>query len=433
MVALMGGLHTRIEWLDAPGVTSPDLAATWARYEIWVGEKCVTQVETPDGTIRRSIFGSLYPLAEWVATNWWFLTTEVRPSAIDTRYWTWRNIRQERWLSRHNLRAAGDGMAWPDCTVVPEGSVSRIVWAPTRSSALQFLSTGNVVAPSREVAASLAALVEDMLTRLSEMGQAETPLHKEWRAISQADGEERDFCATVARMGLDPYEIEDDFAKQVIEVATQLAEDLALDFFDGVDPKRLSESVQWARRAMSAADRASTKANRAVGELVPLEGLNTLRNTALPWSQGYGLARHVRRQLSSKSTDKFDLSSWIGVSSAKSPSPGLQGVATIHGSRCGLAISDLPNQSARRFAQARALGRVLLRPEARSFILSSARRDDERGARAFAAELLAPAEGIRELLETLGSNDDQAMEAAAVHYGVSPLLVRYQFENQLGE
>jgi hypothetical protein len=46
-------------------------------------------------------------------------------------------------------------------------------------------------------------------------------------------------------------------------------------------------------------------------------------------------------------------------------------------------------------------------------------------ASAFAAELLAPADGIRRILDELGSSDDNALEAVARHFEVSPLLVRY--------
>jgi Zn-dependent peptidase ImmA (M78 family) len=80
------------------------------------------------------------------------------------------------------------------------------------------------------------------------------------------------------------------------------------------------------------------------------------------------------------------------------------------------------------------LGRVLTRPEQRSFILSAARGYDERVAGAFAAELLAPADGIRQALEALGGRlDDTALEAVARLFGVSPLVIRHQYENQLSD
>jgi len=72
-----------------------------------------------------------------------------------------------------------------------------------------------------------------------------------------------------------------------------------------------------------------------------------------------------------------------------------------------------------------------MRPQQHSFVLSAARGHDERVARAFAAELLAPAEGIRQSLDAMGKHDDVALEAIARYFHVSPLLVRYQYDNQI--
>jgi hypothetical protein len=125
----MTTLDFRLEWLEAPGVTTPELAGTWARYEIWIGDRCATQVEGADGTFRRGVYGSIYPLAHWIAANWWALTSNIRPSAIDARYWDWKNVHAYPWLRQHNFRGAGDGMAWPNLTIVPEGAVSRVAWS----------------------------------------------------------------------------------------------------------------------------------------------------------------------------------------------------------------------------------------------------------------------------------------------------------------
>ncbi|HEY5857936.1 MAG TPA: ImmA/IrrE family metallo-endopeptidase [Aldersonia sp.] len=64
-------------------------------------------------------------------------------------------------------------------------------------------------------------------------------------------------------------------------------------------------------------------------------------------------------------------------------------------------------------------------------MLSATRGSDEQTARAFAAELLAPAAGIREMLGDLGSDDDAALDAVADRFGVSPLVVRHQYDNQI--
>jgi Zn-dependent peptidase ImmA (M78 family) len=87
--------------------------------------------------------------------------------------------------------------------------------------------------------------------------------------------------------------------------------------------------------------------------------------------------------------------------------------------------------NAKRFGQARALGRILARPDQHQFILSAAHSRDEHVARAFAAELLAPAAGIRQTLKSIDRDDDSALEAVAERFRVSPLVVRHQYDNQI--
>jgi hypothetical protein len=71
------------EWEPAESVRTPEHRATWARIEIKVGSDLVTLVEDRgSGSSRRSIYCPLYPLAEWVAYNWWFLLADTRPSTF---------------------------------------------------------------------------------------------------------------------------------------------------------------------------------------------------------------------------------------------------------------------------------------------------------------------------------------------------------------
>jgi len=88
-----------------------------------------------------------------------------------------------------------------------------------------------------------------------------------------------------------------------------------------------------------------------------------------------------------------------------------------------------PNQ---RFAQARALWHFVFGVPSQSFLLTPAHTDRQRVERAFAAELLAPAEGIRERLQS----DEveftfEDVEAIARDFGVSPMVIRHQIENQI--
>ncbi|MGH3160026.1 MAG: hypothetical protein ACRDNF_26090, partial [Streptosporangiaceae bacterium] len=119
-------LKIRWEWEAAASVRAPEHRATWARLQIQAGPDLVTLVEDSEsGSSRRSIYCSLYPLAEWVVYNWWFLQSDARPSSL---------LAQDRGQAnpaprtlpatmrdRHSVRASGDGFAWPDLLMVPDG------------------------------------------------------------------------------------------------------------------------------------------------------------------------------------------------------------------------------------------------------------------------------------------------------------------------
>lgn len=429
----------RIEWQDAPGVTTPELAATWARYELWIGGRCVTQVETADSTYRRGVYGSLYPLASWIASNWWLLTSHVRPTAIDTWSWSWRYLRDQPWLRHHNLRAAGDGMAWPDLTVVPEGAVAQLAWRQEyerHSGLVRFASDGRAWLTSEDLRASLTAIVRRVLDRLEETGLPKTELAEEWRAVGAGDAEEQDFCRTAARLGLDPYSATDETADAIIRAADAIPAEIAGDFFDSVEVAALRSAAGWTRKAESAAGQAAAAATETIYPIQQSTDIQSLvqagqADTDRPWLIGFEMARVFRRELATSDTDPFDTDSWVGIGHVDESSHGIYALAAVSDNKCGVVLGNqTPGPDSRRFGQARTLGKVLIRPGQQKYILSAARPQEERIARAFAAELLAPASGIKLFLEE-SDNDDDAMEAAASHFKVSPLIIRHQRDNQL--
>jgi hypothetical protein len=125
-------LNVRWEWESAPLVRAPEHQATWARLEIWVGPDCVTLVEDRESqSSRHAIYCPLYPLAEWIAYNWWFLRADARPTPQLTRMGQ-RVIESKTGprgsLNRHRLQSAGDGFSWPKLLLVPEGQSTRAAW-----------------------------------------------------------------------------------------------------------------------------------------------------------------------------------------------------------------------------------------------------------------------------------------------------------------
>ena len=74
-----------LDWMEAEGVNGTELAATWASLRIRAGSATVTlALDERASTVRERLFVPLYPLAEWLATNWWALTSEVEARSSTT-------------------------------------------------------------------------------------------------------------------------------------------------------------------------------------------------------------------------------------------------------------------------------------------------------------------------------------------------------------
>lgn len=434
-------LRFRWEWLTGTNVTAAELSATWASIQIWVGDTCITLVEDKEsGSARRSIFASLYPLAEWAAYNWWLLTANTRPATMLARL----QGRSEFFLQaprsyreRHCIRSAGDGFYWPDLFLLPEGDNSRLIWngdeGNTTSQPIRYLSSGERFVNSAEVQRTLAGLIESVLTRLAEQGVTGTALEQEWRTVQGADADEAAYCTAAARLGLDPYAEADPYKDGIFEAYSALdSPELFGDFLDSVDPPQMRTALDWFSRTHTEI----TILNATTGRPVPdvrdeRPALDDVRG--LPWEVGWRRARVVRQALGCDMTQPLLLDDVVASIDRESDIAGIQAMG---GSRTGtsnglVALTRKQPTAAKRFTLARALWHIAM-GEARFFVTSahSARQKEER---AFAAELLAPASGISDRTRgsLVDSLEEEMVEELAAHYRVSPLLVKHQIENQL--
>jgi Zn-dependent peptidase ImmA (M78 family) len=85
-------------------------------------------------------------------------------------------------------------------------------------------------------------------------------------------------------------------------------------------------------------------------------------------------------------------------------------------------------ESGRSYLLARALCEYLCSDSEESALLTRISSDKQKRNRAFAAELLAPAEGIRKLISASRIARDEVVEVAA-HLGVSEWLIEHQIQN----
>ncbi len=429
------------EWEPAEDVRSAEFASTWARLEMWVGDRCVTQVEdAASRSARRSIYCPLYPLAEWIAFNWWALEAYVRPSALEPEAWSYsrlagRHSNDSWWLRRQNMRAAGDGFLWPNLAIIPEGEVAHVAWfadagfAP--SGLLRFTQNGEALVERAPLMSTLSLVVESVLTRLAESGVSNTSLSQEWDAINQVDVEERDFCLAAARLGLDPYGIEEGLAR-LIELAAEHLDSRTLDEFLGsANPWLLEKSLKWvdsAGGALKTLPSGTVQAFQALQSSID----PAAHGMGLPWERGWAQAHDVRSALDLGNSDRLSINELIDFKRLTAPDlsfEGLGGRSDAGGG--GLVLSREQFDRSARFAGARSLWHFLYEPERERFLLTAAHTDYQRVERAFAAEILAPAAGVEEMFGPKSYVYFDELERVANHFDVSTRVIWHQAENQL--
>ena len=206
-------IRFRMEWQEAPGVTDAVLARTWCRLVIEAGGRLVTEaVHGPSESLRGGVYGSAFPLCQWLVENWWFLLNEAyRFPARRSSSELARSPRDREWVQRHSLLAAQEGYALPDLMLYRDGQRVIARWTPDdRTSthpALRFTGEGEAQMEAFEAERGLAEAIRTVMERLDGLDAPEVAaLREDWAAVEWADGQERRLCEWLARIGIDPYD-----------------------------------------------------------------------------------------------------------------------------------------------------------------------------------------------------------------------------------
>jgi hypothetical protein len=442
-------LKIRWEWEPADSVRTPEHRATWARIEIRVGSDLVTLVEDRGtGSSRRSIYCPLYPLAEWIAYNWWFLQADTRPSSF---------LAQDGVLAapasrplpatlreHHSIRASGDGFAWPDLLIVPDDGETRLVWGDNSVHSsrwpIRFLTRGDHRVRSEQVQRELELVVTETLTRLAEQDITGTVLEKEWAAIQQTDPDEAEYCRAAARLGLDPYSDAESYEADIIQAAQTLSGQVLTDFLNAVSPDHIGKALAWisslrpaieGRQVVPGSGIPSAEAG-VMHDLRAAARRDGVSVSTFPWVIGYEQARVIRGQIAPDNKTRLAVDRYVTTITRKAPDVSLQalGAGPSHPHPVVVIGQDRPATS-NRFTLSRALWHYIW-DDSPLFMVTAAHTYRQRVERAFAAELLAPAEGIAQLLESPPEAASQEeLEQIAQHYRVSSMVIEHQLRNHL--
>lgn len=425
----MQKLKFETDWVDAEGVHGPELSATWASLRIAAGDSVVTRVlDARAKTVREFVYVPLYPLAEWLATNWWFLTREVNSPAKEDD----RDSRR-----RHVLSGGREGYAFPNLEVYSSGGWTHLAWkgGPSPWTRVEFLGQGETRIDSGEFREACSGIVDQVIRRLASLGIEETFLQQEWKAIQEADGEEAEFCAIAAGLGWDPYALDDDRRALVLELAERLSGVVLEEAVAALDPQIVLEGCAAISGALTEA--------RSNG--LPLERLERIdqqvdAGSLHPWQEGYDLARRARMALELDGAPlptMHQLAQVLGedpeaVDRATSPVD-LHRAALVDGvvtrdeeEKAAFGFRQRGERSSR-FHFCRALAEVLTLPGTDT-LLTRANSERQQRNRAFAAEFLAPASGLQARIPGR-TVDGDTIDELADEFGVSSRVIEHQVQN----
>ena len=427
----MSDLKFEIEWEDPGGARGEELRATWARLEISVGESIVTRAFDPIlNSVRTGLYAPLYPLAEWIVSNWWPLLRECRMP---------NRAAKASYAKRHNLRFAGEGFAMPWLELRPTRGEFAVEWRQhdLPRQRLSFIQEGSALIASSLVEDSLSLFVNRVIERLDSRGVRGTPLQEDWRSILNQDADEAAFCNAVGAMGLDPFDVPDEVSKAVLAASATLSGELESDFFEAADLEQLDEQLQWVKSGLQLAQSQSLELPglmRVKAALTKVDGRKS------SWSQGYELARELRSALGIADIERIalaDLSPGDAVERAMLMPPtrqtGFDALAAVNKLGSPSFVVRQGNELSKRFSFCRALFEFLHSPTPTPSLISAAISEKQKRNRAFAAELLAPERLIRGRMSG-DSIDSAEVEDLATRFEVSTYVIAHQIENhQLGE
>ena len=430
----MARLSFKTDWVDAEGINGPELSATWASLEIRAGESILTRVlDTRARTVRDFVYVPLYPFAEWMATNWWFLTHEMGNPTKEGN---------PHFRRRHAIGGDREGYAFPDLQVFSYGDLTCLVWTrgPSPWTGIEFLDRGQMWVDSTEFRDTCADLIDRVIRRLLSLGVEGTLLQEEWEAIWGADRDEIEFCEAAAGLGWDPYDTGDEERALVVELSHTLSGAVLEEAIAAFDPRNLLTECSAITGAI---DRA--KANPLRWEPLALMDHELPPNNQVtaptPWEAGHNLARKLRRALN---LDGRPLPSMARIAEAIDAEPAsldqvtepvdfeaaalVDGVITRNDDLFpAFAFRRFSSGESRRFHFCRALAEVFASPGT-DMLITKAHSERQQRNRAFAAEFLAPSSSLRQRVSRPVVDGDDVDELAAA-FGVSSWVIAHQIRN----
>lgn len=416
--------------IDQPAAKDPVERMTWCALKIRIGDRFVTRVwDKLANAERTAVYVPAFPIAEWIASNWWFLWNEGQRNQSD---WTWNH--------RHCLRSADSSSLIPSLILFNDGEYQRAIWNSDQEGSLphmpaEFVSYGDETLDLYQSRQAVIDFVNDTLGRVSHLSddQRVHDLSLLWKSIRSADKDEQEFCELSGRFGVSPYDPEqmtDDLASFFETSLSDTNDPLVTDLVDISIPKTLKDQWEWI---------IDVSKDLSIGPISSQSSFTLPIRNERPAVFGYELARSIRKTtLKNPSNDRIDSVESIAQTvlgkgfrlESRNHLPGIGIKSLIGQSNSGEYIAAGPPQHFeynQRFLIARCLYQALTNPRLGKRLITTAHSWDQQASRAFAAELLLP----QQILKNRFINDVERSEIEDIsqQYNVSDWLTRRQLKN----
>ena len=396
--------------------------------------------ETTDGPLVPA-----YHAAEWMASNYWRLCYEPGlPFGIPDIKPVVDVDDELDWLATHHMSGIGNGYIWPNGHIVSDGQHVVIRTTKTKSphSMFKYSFSGGIAVPLEEFQKAVDRFVEDTIGRLDGAGLRESDLHGTWsEVVEEIRSDDMSLYRRFeAIMGFDPDEGDRALVEGMIEGVRMVGEGTAAEL--ARHNRTLSLAGLMARRPDTIGDLLEV-ADRIGLDSSPGDSARLRKSDPAlgcygrkpAWEIGGLAARSIRKQagLNGGPVSNKKLAEMADVSpdrlyNGDNTPVSLSFSAVNDNSGSEKVVLKPAGERAVRFALARIIGdRALEAGQTGLHLAADTKAYRQKAQRAFAAELLCPAE---EAVGQLGRNPStDAVHRMARAYTVSTAIPRNHIEN----
>ena len=420
----MADFKIKIEWKPSEDKDAL-LRNTTASFLMSVGGEVLTR--NRNGWTRKvedSVIVSTYPLAQWLAYNWWRLGNEFLPVSGGRPDYDWR--------CAHELGAVDHGYVWPKVLFVSDGDYVNI-WSGGIVMPMQSVSylgrLASVQAVSvRQFQKEAASLINATLARLDGM---DTELSELWKIVSEdmRNSKTRNIRRLEAAMGYDPEECPEERLKEVLEYQKKTGASSIREIAPFLrSDERLHDCLREKSKGLDVC--LQVDLTDMMLSNTPAESCHHLES--IPWQNGVAAARRLRKTcgFGEEAVSNARLLNLLGLANN-----GLDDYyrlsadcfVSIGKSIGGRQYSFVPRRkrmiTGRRFELARLLGDALIFNENKGewLVASDCKTARQKVQRAFAAEFLCPVEALDDFMGNDYSKEKQ--RKAAEYFMVSEQTV----------